>query len=140
MFGIGSSELLIILVVALLVLGPEHLPKIMRTVGKVMGDFRRITTDFQRTINTEVAVDEEKRIRREEKKAKQAAKEAARAELLAELKAEAEAKEAGLNSSVVTDKDETETQDSTILKDNSLEEKSNKLKTSETTTDNSGAV
>lgn len=70
MFGIGSTELLVILVVALLVLGPEQLPKIMRTVGKSMADFRRISTEFQRTINTEAALDEEKQKKQAEKAAR----------------------------------------------------------------------
>lgn len=70
MFGIGSTEFLVIIVVALLVLGPEHLPKVMRTVGKTMADFRRITTEFQRTINTESAFEEEKRKKQEERAAR----------------------------------------------------------------------
>ena len=53
MFGIGSTEFLVIIVVAVLVLGPEHLPKVMRTISKVMSDFRRVSTDFQRTMNLE---------------------------------------------------------------------------------------
>ena len=39
MFGIGSTELLLILVVALIVLGPKNLPKIANTLGKAMGQF-----------------------------------------------------------------------------------------------------
>ncbi|MFI3272716.1 MAG: Sec-independent protein translocase protein TatB [Pseudomonadota bacterium] len=58
MFGIGSTELLVILLVALVVLGPKSLPKMARTLGKAMGEFRRVSTDFQRTLNTEVALDE----------------------------------------------------------------------------------
>ena len=58
MFGIGTSEFLVILLVAVLVLGPEHLPRIMRTFTKVMSDFRRISTDFQRTINLEASQEE----------------------------------------------------------------------------------
>lgn len=58
MFGIGTTEFLVILLVAVLVLGPEHLPKIMRTVTKVMSDFRRVSTDFQRTINLEANQEE----------------------------------------------------------------------------------
>ncbi len=58
MFGIGTTEILIILLVALIVIGPESLPKIARTVGKAMGEFRRVSTDFQRTLNTEIALDE----------------------------------------------------------------------------------
>lgn len=60
MFGIGSTELVVILVIALLVLGPKNLPKAARTVGKVMGEFRRVSTEFQRTINTEIALEEKK--------------------------------------------------------------------------------
>ena len=59
MFGIGSTELLVILVVALLVLGPKNLPKIAHTLGRAMGEFRRVSTEFQRTLNTEIAVEEE---------------------------------------------------------------------------------
>ena len=41
MFGIGSTELLVILVVALLVLGPKNLPKIAHTLGRAMGEFEK---------------------------------------------------------------------------------------------------
>lgn len=58
MFGIGSTELLVILLVALVVLGPKSLPKMARTLGKAMGEFRRVSTDFQRTLNTEVDLDD----------------------------------------------------------------------------------
>ena len=69
MFGIGSTELLVILVVALLVLGPKNLPKIAHTLGRAMGEFRRVSTEFQRTLNTEIAFEEEE----EKAKAKKAA-------------------------------------------------------------------
>ena len=59
MFGIGSTELLVILVVALLVLGPKNLPKIAHTLGRAMGEFRRVSTEFQRTLHTEIAFEEE---------------------------------------------------------------------------------
>ncbi|MCQ2444109.1 MAG: Sec-independent protein translocase protein TatB [Mailhella sp.] len=59
MFGIGSTELLVILIVALLVLGPKKLPKIAHTLGRAMGEFRRVSTEFQRTLNTEIAFEEE---------------------------------------------------------------------------------
>ena len=59
MFGIGSTELLVILVVALLVLGPKNLPKIAHTLGRAMGEFRRVSTEFQRSLNTEIAFEEE---------------------------------------------------------------------------------
>ncbi len=69
MFGIGSTELLVILVVALLVLGPKNLPKIAHTLGRAMGEFRRVSTEFQRTLNTEIAFEEEE----EKARAKKAA-------------------------------------------------------------------
>ena len=68
MFGIGSTELLVILVIALLVLGPKNLPKIAQTIGKAMGQFQRVSKDFQRTLNTEVALEEEADKRKEQEK------------------------------------------------------------------------
>ncbi len=65
MFGIGSTELLVILIVALVVLGPKSLPGIAKTVGKVMGEFRRVSTDFQRTMNAEVANEEHEKRKKE---------------------------------------------------------------------------
>ena len=77
MFGIGSTELLVILVVALLVLGPKNLPKIAHTLGRAMGEFRRVSTEFQRTLNTEIAVEERKDKVKAEKAARAAEKAAA---------------------------------------------------------------
>lgn len=59
MFGIGSTELLLILVVALIVLGPKNMPHIARTLGKAMREFRKYSTEFQRTLNTEIAFEEQ---------------------------------------------------------------------------------
>lgn len=68
MFGIGSTELIVILVVALIVLGPKKLPQIARTLGKAMGEFKRMSTDFQRSINTEIEREEhEKRVNEAQK-------------------------------------------------------------------------
>lgn len=95
MFGIGSTEFLVIIVVALLVLGPEHLPKVMRTVGKTMADFRRITTDFQRTINTESAMEEERRRKQEERAARPKKKKRPEAKPENQAPADADANAAG---------------------------------------------
>jgi len=48
MFGIGPEELMLVAVHALLVLGPERLPKVMRDMGRIVGDLRR-TSDELRT-------------------------------------------------------------------------------------------
>ncbi|MCR4666909.1 MAG: twin-arginine translocase TatA/TatE family subunit [Desulfovibrio sp.] len=58
MFGIGSTELLVILLVGLIVLGPKSLAGLSRTIGKIVGEFRRVSTDFQRTLNVEAAMEE----------------------------------------------------------------------------------
>ena len=58
MFNLGGMEILVILVVALLVLGPDKLPSVMRTIGKAVGELRRASTEFQRTMNTEIRPDE----------------------------------------------------------------------------------
>ena len=47
MFGIGPEELILVLVVALLVLGPERLPRVARDVGRVVGDLRRTSDEFR---------------------------------------------------------------------------------------------
>jgi TatA/E family protein of Tat protein translocase len=48
MFGIGMTELLVIFVVGLLVLGPRRLPELARTLGKSLAEFRRAATDLRR--------------------------------------------------------------------------------------------
>jgi Tat protein translocase TatB subunit len=47
MFNIGPGELVAILTVALIVLGPNRLPEAVRTVGRVVGELRRISSGFQ---------------------------------------------------------------------------------------------
>jgi len=65
MFGIGSTELLIIFIVALVVLGPKSIPKIAKTIGKAMGDFKRVSTEFQRTMNVEAEMEEHEERKKE---------------------------------------------------------------------------
>jgi Tat protein translocase TatB subunit len=60
MFGIGTPELLVILVVALVVLGPERLPEIARAVGKAMAELRRATSGLTDELhNARVMLEEE---------------------------------------------------------------------------------
>lgn len=58
MFGLGGIEILVVLLVGVVVLGPERLPKVMRAFTKLMSDFRRVSTDLQRTINAEINIEE----------------------------------------------------------------------------------
>ena len=47
MFGIGGPELLLILAIALIVLGPKKLPELAKALGKGMAEFRRATDDLK---------------------------------------------------------------------------------------------
>jgi len=53
MFGIGFPELLLILAIALMVIGPRRLPDIAKALGRAMGEFKRATDEFKNSINEE---------------------------------------------------------------------------------------
>ncbi|MDR2050323.1 MAG: twin-arginine translocase subunit TatB [Deltaproteobacteria bacterium] len=59
MFGVSSFELLVIILLAVVVLGPERLPKAIRTVTRLLSELRRVSTDLQRTINVEAYLQEQ---------------------------------------------------------------------------------
>jgi Tat protein translocase TatB subunit len=71
MFNIGFPELLLILAVALLVVGPSKLPELARSIGKAFGQFKRVADDVRDTIDQEAAeekteeIEEEKEEKRE---------------------------------------------------------------------------
>ena len=50
MFGLGFTEILVILVVALLVFGPVRLPELARSLGKGLAEFRRASSDLRRSV------------------------------------------------------------------------------------------
>lgn len=54
MFGIGMTELIVILGVALIVFGPTRLPELARSLGRAMNEFRRASTDLRQTFREAV--------------------------------------------------------------------------------------
>jgi sec-independent protein translocase protein TatB len=58
MFDIGFSEMLVIAVVALIVIGPERLPKVARTLGHLFGRMQRYVNDVKSDISREMELDE----------------------------------------------------------------------------------
>lgn len=63
MFDIGVSELFVIGVVALIVIGPERLPKVAKTVGHLFGRMQRYVSDVKADINREIELDELRKLR-----------------------------------------------------------------------------
>ncbi|MEP7147331.1 MAG: Sec-independent protein translocase protein TatB [Acidobacteriota bacterium] len=57
--SIGTSELILIGIIALIFLGPRKLPQIAKTIGKTMADFRNTTNEFKSTWQREVNFEDE---------------------------------------------------------------------------------
>jgi sec-independent protein translocase protein TatA len=56
-FNIGPTELIVIMIVALIVFGPKRLPEIGRTLGRSLQEFRRASNDLRRELEQDMTVD-----------------------------------------------------------------------------------
>ena len=65
MFDIGFSEIVVIAVVALIVIGPEKLPKTARTLGHLFGRLQRYVNDVKSDISREIELDELRKLQKE---------------------------------------------------------------------------
>jgi sec-independent protein translocase protein TatB len=63
LFDVGFSELMVIAVVALIVIGPERLPKVARTAGHLFGRLQRYVNDVKADINREIELEELRKFR-----------------------------------------------------------------------------
>ena len=65
MFDVGFSEIMVIAVVALIVIGPEKLPKTARTLGHLFGRLQRYVNDVKADINREIELDELRKLQQQ---------------------------------------------------------------------------
>lgn len=61
MFGIGMPELILIMVVALIVIGPKKLPDLAKSLGRALGEFKKATREFKETIELDHGLDDVKK-------------------------------------------------------------------------------
>lgn len=50
MFGIGMPEMILILAIALIVIGPKKLPEVAKSLGRALGEFKKVTRDFKESM------------------------------------------------------------------------------------------
>jgi sec-independent protein translocase protein TatB len=81
MFDVGFSELMLIAVVALVVIGPERLPTVARTLGHLFGRFQRYVNDVKADISREIELDELKKFKSQFEEAAQSVESSVRSEV-----------------------------------------------------------
>ena len=65
MFDVGFSEMVVIAIVALIVIGPERLPAVARTVGTLLGRIRRYANDVKAEVNRELQLEDVRKMQQQ---------------------------------------------------------------------------
>lgn len=60
MFGLGTPELVIILIIALVIFGPRKLPELGRSLGRSIGEFKKASNELRNTLEEEIRVEEKR--------------------------------------------------------------------------------
>jgi sec-independent protein translocase protein TatB len=81
MFDVGFSELMVIAVVALVVIGPERLPAVARTLGHLFGRLQRYVNDVKADISREIELDELKKFKNQFEEAARSVESSVRTEV-----------------------------------------------------------
>jgi sec-independent protein translocase protein TatB len=81
MFDVGFSEMMLIAVVALVVIGPERLPAVARTLGHLFGRLQRYVNDVKADISREIELDELKKFKNQFEEATQSVESSLRSEV-----------------------------------------------------------
>ncbi|MBL8394809.1 MAG: twin-arginine translocase subunit TatB [Candidatus Accumulibacter sp.] len=94
MFDIGFSELMVIAIVALVVIGPERLPKVARTAGHMLGRLQRYVSTVKSDINREMQLEELRRLQSEIQESARGVEQSLTSEIQAAKQAVSQAAEA----------------------------------------------
>lgn len=81
MFDIGFSELMVVALVALVVIGPERLPTVARTLGHLFGRLQRYVNDVKADISREIELDELRKFKNQFEEAAHSVESSVRAEM-----------------------------------------------------------
>ncbi|WP_320007825.1 Sec-independent protein translocase protein TatB [Maridesulfovibrio sp.] len=110
MFGIGSTELIVILVVALILIGPQKLPELIKNLGKGLSEVKKMSNDVKSTLDAEISAADEERKQKEEAE-REAARKKAEAEAMEKARqSEAEKQQASEESEKVAEAPKTESE------------------------------